>query len=546
MKWSPDLASDILEQVSHFVGLSAPEDGQFVWINAAGMRLFRISQKALDQGISLKGLFREAPVEFVTYCNNLKRNRHDEFSGVFEFMTTHMDAFWGLLRCEPLTYHGRQFHLVTIIEVKNINLLNAETDKEKERFRVLFENATVGMLVTDDKGVIVTLNRFAEKQFGFQRGELIGRSVESLIPDQLRMKHEGLRTDFMKHPQHRPMGIGLDLFGKKKDGTVFPVEISLSHYLFGGQTFVIAFINDITIRKQAQENMQRQKEAAEKYSEEVKRLNEALERRVEERTTVLRETLHQLEKSKEELEVALEKEKELSDLKSRFVSMASHEFRTPLSTILSSASLIERYRTDEEQEKRQRHIQRIKDNVKNLNDILEDFLSLGKLDEGLIKPSQEPVDVQTFISAVLHDMDELKKDGQQIRYRHSGEEQFPTDKYLLKNILINLLSNAIKFSGDNGKIDVRSSVSENAFRISVRDHGIGISSDDQEHLFDRFFRGKNALNIKGTGLGLFIVSKYLQLLNGTITCRSKLNEGTEFTVIIHPINHQSHENHIAH
>lgn len=537
MQWSPEISSLILGQTSHFIGLATPENEQFVWINDFGMRLFEFRQKTLDDGIEVKRLFRSTPIEFESFCKKVKQHDKERFKGVFEFVSLTDKCFQGLIKCEPIPYKGKFMHLVSIVDLRDVNFLDDETNREKERFRVLFENSTVGMLVTDDKGSIVTLNPFAENQFGYQRGELVGKTIETLIPDQLRRKHVGLRNGFMKSPQHRPMGIGMDLFGMKKNGTTFPVEISLSHYRFNDRMFVIAFINDITVRLQAQENMIRQKEAAEKYSEEVKRLNEALERRVEERTTVLRETLHQLERSKEELEAALEKEKELSDLKSRFVSMASHEFRTPLSTILSSASLIERYHGEEDKEKRQRHLHRIRDNVKNLNDILEDFLSLGKLDEGLIKPRTEEVKVQEFITAVVHDIEEVKKNGQQIQYKHKGSPAFATDKYLLKNVLINLLSNATKFSGDDGKIEVNSTVAGQVLKISVRDHGIGISQEDQEHLFDRFFRGKNALNIKGTGLGLFIVSKYLQLLNGTISCHSQLNEGTEFNISIQQANH---------
>ncbi len=129
-------------------------------------------------------------------------------------------------------------------------------------------------------------------------------------------------------------------------------------------------------------------------------------------------------------------------------------------------------------------------------------------------------------------MNEIKNDHQKINVTHKGKEQFECDQHLLKNILINLLSNAIKFSNDGGEVDVRTEVKKNEFILSVRDHGIGISTEDQEHLFDRFFRGKNAMNIKGTGLGLHIVSKYLELINGSITCHSKLNEGTEFIITI--------------
>jgi len=256
---------------------------------------------------------------------------------------------------------------------------------------------------------------------------------------------------------------------------------------------------------------------------------------VEERTLELKSTLSELEQSQKELSETLEKEKELSDLKSRFVSMASHEFRTPLSTILSSASLIEKYPTGDQRDKRMKHIYRIKDNVKNLNDILEDFLSLGKLEEGLIKPRHEPVDISELIEDVIHDMNEVKKEQQKIRFSTEKIGEFMCDKHLLKNILINLLSNAIKFSKEDDTIEITTRMPGDIFILSIKDHGIGISKEDQLHLFDRFFRGKNAFNIKGTGLGLHIVMKYVQLLNGKIECLSELNRGSEFILSL-PIN----------
>src|SRR5205085_2284082 len=150
------------------------------------------------------------------------------------------------------------------------------------------------------------------------------------------------------------------------------------------ELFVIAFIVDITKRKEIEDSMIRQQKELERVSDQIRRLNAELEAKVEERTLILKEALERLEQSQSELSDALSKEKQLNEIKSRFVSMASHEFRTPLSTVLSSASLLAKYTTTEEQEKRIRHVDKIRSSVKHLNDILEDFLSLGKLDEGKV------------------------------------------------------------------------------------------------------------------------------------------------------------------
>jgi signal transduction histidine kinase len=259
-------------------------------------------------------------------------------------------------------------------------------------------------------------------------------------------------------------------------------------------------------------------------------LNDELEQKVEHRTRQLRETLDELERSRDELEHALSKEKELSDLKTRFVSMASHEFRTPLSTILSSASLVAKYTQTEEQNKRDKHIQRIRSAVSNLTDILNEFLSIGRIEEGRIQANFSLFNIKEQIALVANEMQSILKPGQQIRIRHQGPLMVNLDLSLLRNVFINLLSNASKFSSENAPIDVETEVNEKQILISVRDHGIGISDDDKKHLFERFFRGKNVTNIQGTGLGLHIVSKYVELMNGQIEARSELEKGT--TILI--------------
>src|SRR5262249_7363203 len=280
-----------------------------------------------------------------------------------------------------------------------------------------------------------------------------------------------LRAEFYEHPQNRVMGHGRELYGKRKDNSDVPVEVSLSFYRGDAQLYVIAFIVDITHRKEIERNILSQQKELEKMASDMRKLNAHLEAKVEERTLILKEALQKLEESQMELSEALDKEKQLNDLKSRFVSMASHEFRTPLSTILSSATLIEKYMKEDEQDKRERHISRIKDNVKNLTDILEDFLSLGKLEEGLIKANFSELDVKEFVDNILRDLNELKKDAQRILYTHDGSEKFSGDKFLLKNILINLISNAIKFSVDDGIIEVKTSSDKSKLTIQVKDSG---------------------------------------------------------------------------
>ena len=395
----------------------------------------------------------------------------------------------------------------------------------------LFENATEGIILTNGRGLIVLVNPAAERIFGYQAEELFDKPIETLIPERYKPKHEGLRNGFYQHPGNRVMGAGRDLFARKKDGSDIPVEISLSHYRKNDELFVIAFIVDITTRKLIEADMLHKKAELEKITAQIRQMNAELEVKVEERTLILKEALQKLEQSQQELSDALSKEKQLNEIKSRFVSMASHEFRTPLSAVLSSASLLAKYTGAEEQEKRDKHIGRIKGSVKHLNDILEDFLSLGRLDEGRVQSSPASFNLHDEINDVLSEMKFFIKDGQQFSFTYNGAETVEADKKLVRNIVINLLSNAIKFSKENDTITIAVNVSATETVLTVKDPGIGISEEDKEHLFSSFFRGANASNIQGTGLGLHIVKRYIDILGGEIQLESRLNEGTSVRLI---------------
>jgi len=396
----------------------------------------------------------------------------------------------------------------------------------------LFENATEGIILTNGSGNIALVNPAAERLFGYTAKELSDKPIEVLIPSRFTAKHHHLREGFYEKPTNRVMGHGRDLFGRKKDGSEIPVEVSLSYYHHSGELFVIAFIVDITARKEAEQNLLHQKKELEKISTEVKQLNAELEVKVEERTLILKEALQRLEQSQLELNDALNKEKELNEIKSRFVSMASHEFRTPLSTVLSSASLLSRYTLSEEQEKRNKHINKIKDSVRHLNNLLEDFLSLGKLSEGKVEVTIVGFDINDLVADVVEEVKALMKHDQKINCSNEGSITVNSDKKLLRNILINLVGNAVKFSDEGQAVEINSHITRDLAKITISDHGIGISKEDQEHLFSSFFRGHNASNIQGTGLGLHIVKRYLDLLGGTIHLESELNKGTSFTIMI--------------
>ncbi|WP_317897693.1 PAS domain-containing sensor histidine kinase [Aurantibacillus circumpalustris] len=371
-------------------------------------------------------------------------------------------------------------------------------------FRVLFQYATIGILVIDKSGKIALVNPSAEKLFGYAPSELLNQPLETLLPENLKHKHASHREGYFNNPKARAMGSGLDLFAQKKNGKVFPVEISLGHYELSGERLAVAFITDITARKQAEQ--------------ELKQLNEKLEQRVSERTA--------------ELEAALDREKELNEMKSRFVSMASHEFRTPLSAVLSSVSLIDQYTHAEHEEKRKKHVERIKSSVKNLTDILNDFLSLDKLEQGKVDIDFQHFNLEEFGADAIDEVNNMLKKGQEIHYHYTGQKEIRQDKRILRNVLLNLLSNACKYSEEDKRIELKIICVPETISIVVTDQGIGIPEQEQKNLFEKFYRAKNAVHIQGTGLGLNIVKRYLELIQGNISFTSIKNQGTTFTVTL--------------
>lgn len=401
-----------------------------------------------------------------------------------------------------------------------------------DAFREIFHSMSEGIVMVDESGKIAIANPVAEQVFGYNPNELNGKMLESLLPERYRDKHSMFRNGFNANPEPRKMGIGRDLIALRKDGNEFPVEISLSYTRVKGNLLVMAFISDISQRKKAEAALKQSEEQLIVYAAE-------LEKKVLTRTEALNSTIIKLEeevnerkKAEEEVRKSLERERELNELKSKFVSIASHEFRTPLSTVMSSASLIQQYKDKSELDKVDKHIHRIKLSVNHLTSILNDLLSLGKLEEGKIDIVNEDIDILNFLQEVKEEITTLKE-GQEVKINCGSEVKvIRTDVRILRNILFNLLSNASKYSEVNKSIYLDCSLDDHIIFFNVRDNGIGIPKEDQKHMFDRFFRASNAGNIEGTGLGLNIVKRYVELLNGSISFTSEYGKGTTFSVSI--------------
>jgi PAS domain S-box-containing protein len=402
-----------------------------------------------------------------------------------------------------------------------------------DAFREIFHSMSEGIVMVDEQGIIVAANPVAEAVFGYEKDGLAGVRLEDLLPERYRGRHVNFRKGFYTHPEPRRMGFGRDLTAIRRDGREFPVEISLSFTKVAGKLLVMAFVSDITERKKSEEALKRSEEQLIVYAAE-------LEKKVQSRTEALHKTIHELElevferkKAEEEARKSLERERELNDLKTKFVSVASHEFRTPLSAVLSSAALISQYNARGEREKLDKHVQRIKSSVNHLTTILNDFLSLGKLEEGVLDVVQDVINVKEFTEGVREELTPTLKSGQRLITRYDRDViEIISDSRILRNILFNLVSNASKYSPVDKEIVIAFASTGENFTFSVIDQGIGIPLDDQRHLFERFFRASNAGNEQGTGLGLNIVKRYVELLGGTITCRSKYLHGSTFEVIV--------------
>lgn len=520
------LLEAMLSAPDTFIGVVDPDTDELLEVNSKGAVMFGYRHPDDMRGLSVKELFAAENEATGTGPSSQATQSDTEWSRIETvFRSRDGRRFQGDYYTGSYRESGILRLIISIRDIDSFKRVERSLEREKQRFEALFSHATMGIIVTDERGRIAQVNQFALREFGYRKEELIGKNVEDLIPERFHAHHADYRHSYNHHPEIRPMGAGRELFGRRSDGTEFPVEISLSPYKTEEGLFIIAFVIDISVRKEKELEIIRMNEA-------FRQLNDELEAKVEERTRQLEGTLNELKTSRDEISQSLEKEKEVNDMKSRFVAMASHEFRTPLSTILSSASLLSKYTSGEDQPKRDKHVQRIKSAVNNLTGILNEFLSVGRMEDGGLAAHPRAFDVEELLVGVCAEMRDIAKAGQQISCTHRGSSTAWLDSELLRNVLINLLSNAIKFSPEERPIRVASRMEETGkLEISVTDEGMGIPAGDQQHLFERFFRADNAMNIQGTGLGLHIVAKYMELMGGELRFTSELGKGTRFILI---------------
>lgn len=381
----------------------------------------------------------------------------------------------------------------------------------------LVDNAIDGIITIDVFGTVESINPSACALFCYAPHEVLGKNISMLMPLPDSEQHDSYLSHYKHTGQAHIIGLGRELIGKTKEGNLFPFKLGVSEVKYAGRIIYAGFIHDLTQQK----------------ADEVRLKNYAahLEELVEDRTKTLNATIQALEKAKEKVSISLEKAKVLSKMKNRFLSMASHEFRTPLSTVHLSASLIDKYAEPYADERIGKHVGKIINAVTNLTTVLNEFLHMEQLEVGKVITKPDHFDLVQMAQEITEEMQLLAKGAQQINYSHSGlQNPVFLDQNLLKNCIVNLITNAIKYSGETCCIEFTTRIMDGKCLVTVKDNGIGIPEEDQAHLFEPFFRAHNTGNIPGTGLGLNIVARYMRLMKGTVGFKSSTTEGTSFTL----------------
>lgn len=415
--------------------------------------------------------------------------------------------------------------------MKEFSLSNSEV------FSILFDGISEGALIVNTQQQILELNSSAANMFGYDIEELKYEHIDKLIPKEFHHIHHTHVKSFIKKDEKRQMGENRKIYGLKKSGDTFPIEAGLNPFEVDGKKFIMTIITDITKRVENEKQ--------------ILALNESLERKVQKRTEELQHSVNELselndlfkdeiirrKEAEARIKTALQKEKELNELKTKFLSLVSHEFKTPLSGILTSTTLATKYTKTEQQDKREKHLNTIKNKVHYLTSILNDFLSIERLESGKVTYKFEYFSLLNLINEVVYNSNVTLKSGQIIKYPQDLDEvELYQDRNVLELILTNLMNNAIKYSKEDTTITLDVEKDEACLLFKVSDEGIGIPAKDQEHIFERYFRAENALLNQGTGIGLNIIKVHLENLGGHISFESEENKGSIFLFKL-PIKH---------
>lgn len=381
----------------------------------------------------------------------------------------------------------------TGLRAQNEKLLKSQQEIKAslKEYSDLFEHSPVGYFILNKNGIIEKVNKHGSRQLGIAKRDILRNPFSIFL-------HTDNDLDTFNRQMNRAMAnpalVRMQCEIKRKNGIFFTALIKL------------------------------------KAIKDEKRLLKHL-------LSIITD-ISQIKDHEREIKSQLNRAEELNILKSDFIGLASHEFRTPLTSMLSSTTLIEQYVQTGNTEKLQKHLSRIKMSIKNLVTILDEFLSIEKLESGKVEVQLASFDLPQLCADLIEEVAPAKKNGQVIKYQHNGEQEVTTDPKILQHIVLNLLSNGCKYSAEGKEIKLLTDVTDHEVKLTVQDSGIGIPEAEHARMFTRFFRAYNARNIQGTGLGLHIVKRYVELISGTIGFVSKDGEGTTFTLTFPQISNQ--------
>lgn len=371
------------------------------------------------------------------------------------------------------------------------------------RFRDLLEAAPDGIIEVERDGTIVLLNAAAEKMFGYRREELLGQLIEALVPSSVRGRHHEHRDHYAEHPVTRPMGVGLELFAQRKDGSQFPVEISLSPIRSLQGSRVIAIVRDITTRKQAEAKI----------------------------NTIHQQFAAELAATNQQLEIRNREVERANRLKSEFLASMSHELRTPLHTVIGFADLLAEELKGTLNADQRRFVGHIQRDSRHLLELINDVLDLSKIESGRLQLYPELFDTAGAIAETMASLRPLAENKQiQIHEKLDGPLTITADRLRFKEILYNLVSNAIKFTPERGQITLEGHEQPETIAFAVTDTGVGIDPAEQQAIFDKFYQlGSTTRGVReGTGLGLAITKSLVEMHGGRIELKSAPGEGSRF------------------